>query len=57
MESDTFKSMSIDDLWTLREQVVAALVDRIAEEQAKLEERLRKIEKASNVIRLDHRRS
>ena len=57
MESNTFKSMSIDELWTLREQVASILANRIAVEQAKLEERLRKIEAASKVVRVDHRQS
>ncbi len=57
MESNTFKSMSIDELWGLREQVASILADRITAEQAKLEEQLRKIEDASNLVRLDHRQS
>jgi DNA-binding protein H-NS len=57
MESNTFKSMSIDDLWILREQIASTLADKIAADQARLEERLRKIENAGNVVRLDRRRS
>jgi DNA-binding protein H-NS len=57
MESDTFKSMSIEDLWTLREQVAAILANKIVAEQARLEALLRKIENASNVVRPNHRRS
>ena len=57
MESNTFKSMSIDELWTLREQVASILADRITAEQAKLEEQLRKIGDASNLVRLDHSQS
>jgi hypothetical protein len=56
LESKTLESMSIDELWDLREQVVSTLVSKIAAEQAKLEERLRKIENASSVVKLDHRR-
>ena len=52
MESNAFKSMSIDELWTLREQVASILADRITAEQAKLEEQLRKIGDASNLVRL-----
>ena len=44
MKSDSFKSDSIDELWSLHEQVISALVRGIAEEKAKLEERLRKLD-------------
>jgi DNA-binding protein H-NS len=56
MESNTFKSMSIEDLWTLREQVAAILANKIVAEQARLEALLRKIVNASNVVRPNHRR-
>jgi DNA-binding protein H-NS len=42
MESQLLKSASIDELWRLHEQVNSTLVRRIAEEKAKLEERLRR---------------
>ena len=35
--------MSVDELWNLHESVVAELTDRIAEERARLEDRLRKL--------------
>ena len=56
LESKTLESMSIDELWDLRERVVSTLVSKIAAERAKLEERLRKIENANGVVKLDHRR-
>ena len=56
MQGDTLKSMSTDELWNLYEQVASSLAGKIAAEKAKLEERLRKIETVSNVVRLDHRR-
>jgi DNA-binding protein H-NS len=48
--------MSADELWSLHEQVTAILADRIVDEKAKLEERLRKIEIASNAFNLDRAR-
>jgi hypothetical protein len=42
MESNAFKSMSTDELWRLHEQVTSTLAHKIAEEKAKLEERLRR---------------
>jgi DNA-binding protein H-NS len=56
MQGDALKSMSTDELWNLYEQVASSLAGRIVAEKAKLEERLRKIESASNVVRLDRRR-
>ncbi|HJY91641.1 MAG TPA: H-NS histone family protein [Candidatus Acidoferrum sp.] len=53
MESYAFKFMSIDELWNLHEQVISTLTDKIAAEKATLEERLYKIDRASNFIRLD----
>ena len=44
MKRNAFESMSLDELWSLHEQVTSALVRRIAEEKAKLEERLRKLD-------------
>jgi DNA-binding protein H-NS len=50
MESDSLKSKSIDELWSLHEQVTSALVRRIAEEKAKLEERLRRLQPADGAV-------
>jgi hypothetical protein len=44
MESNHWKSMSIDELWNLHQELAAVLSDRIAAEQARLEKRLRKVE-------------
>jgi DNA-binding protein H-NS len=41
---EAFKSMSADELWHLHEQVTSTLVRKIAQEKAKLEERLRRLE-------------
>jgi DNA-binding protein H-NS len=43
MKNSNLKSMSVDELWNLHESVVAELTDRIAEERARLEDRLRKL--------------
>jgi DNA-binding protein H-NS len=56
MESNTLKSRSIDELWNLHDEVVANLSHKIAAEKARLEERLRKIELAGNIIRPDRAR-
>jgi DNA-binding protein H-NS len=50
MESNAFKSMSIDELWSLHEEVRSTLARKIEEEKAKLEERLSRIEGASMAI-------
>jgi DNA-binding protein H-NS len=50
MESDSLRSISIDELWSLHEQVISTLVRRIAEEKAKLEARLRMLEYAYGAI-------
>jgi DNA-binding protein H-NS len=50
MKNDYFKSDSIDELWSLHEQVASALVRRIAEEKAKLEERLRRLAHSGGAI-------
>ena len=38
---ETFNSMSIDELWHLHEELTSTLACKIAEQKAKLEERLR----------------
>jgi DNA-binding protein H-NS len=50
MESNSLKSTSIDELWSLREQVTSALHRRIVEEKAKLEERLRKLQHPDGAV-------
>ena len=56
MERNDLKSMSLDELWNLHEEIVAELTDRIANEKARLEERLRRIEGSDNVARLEYKR-
>jgi DNA-binding protein H-NS len=53
MESDDRRSMSIDELWKLYEEVTGELRLKIADEKAKLERRLQKIESPGLGIRLD----
>jgi DNA-binding protein H-NS len=45
---ETFKSMSADELWHLYEELISTLARKIAEEKAKLEERLRFLENSSS---------
>jgi DNA-binding protein H-NS len=47
---DHLKSMSADELWLLWEEVSSVLARKIVEEKAKLEERLRLLEKSSRAI-------
>lgn len=47
---DHLKSMSADELWPLWEEVNSVLARKIVEEKAKLEERLRLLEKSSRAI-------
>jgi DNA-binding protein H-NS len=44
MKGDAFETMSLDELWKLHEQVTSTLARRIAQEKAKLEEKLRRLE-------------
>jgi len=53
MESNDIKSMSIDELWNLKQEIVAALSQRLAAEKARLDERLRKLAVAGNVFEMD----
>src|SRR6266550_9085077 len=43
MNSHDFESMSVDELWSLQEQVVSVLVRRISAEKARLDQRLRQL--------------
>ena len=56
MENSDLKSMAIDDLWQLHEQVVAKLALELATEKARLEKRLHKLGSASKVIASDRQR-
>src|SRR4051812_30132524 len=53
MKSTDLKSLSLDELWNLHEEVAAKLGRKIAAEKARLEERLRKIEVAGKITRLN----
>ena len=50
MTGNDFASMDIDELWSLHEQVTSTLARKIAQEKAKLEERLRRLQKSSNAM-------
>ena len=50
MKSNTFESMSLDELWSLHEQVTSTLACKIAEEKARLEERLRRLQNSNKEI-------
>ena len=43
MKGTDFKSMSIDELWTLHEEISSVLASRLAEEKTVLERRLRQL--------------
>ena len=49
MNGDAFELMSLDELWKLHEQITSTLAHRIAQEKAKLEEKLRRL-KINNAI-------
>ena len=56
MKHSYLKSMAIDELWELHEQITAKLARELAIEKARLEERLHKLAAASNVITSDRQR-
>ena len=56
MENSALKSMAIDELWELHEQITAKLARELTIKKARLEEQLHKIGSASNVIISDRRR-
>jgi DNA-binding protein H-NS len=43
-----YKAMSVDELWSLREEIDLILCSKISEEKAQLEERLRQIKGAAS---------
>ena len=43
MKSRDLESMSVDELWSLQEEVVSVLVRRISAEKARLDQRLRQL--------------
>jgi len=50
MREINLRSMSVDELWSLSEQVAWVLAKKIRAEKAKLEDRLRRIGSASNSV-------
>jgi hypothetical protein len=50
MQSDRWKSMPVDELWELHQQVVDALDERIAAQQAAFEGRLREVGLQSHLL-------
>ena len=56
MRLNDLRSMSLDELWNLHEEIVAELIDKIANEKARLEELLRRIEASGNVAGLEYER-
>jgi DNA-binding protein H-NS len=56
MEAQDLKSMSVDQLWNLHEELVAELSRKIAAEKATLEQRLRKLGFAGTNGKLDRPR-
>jgi DNA-binding protein H-NS len=48
MKGNGFAAMSMDELWSLHEQVTSALARKIAEEKARLEERLRRLQNSNS---------
>src|SRR6202023_209498 len=56
MKRYNFDSMDMDELWSLHEQVTSTLTRKIAEEKAKLEERLSRLQNRSSAISSDQPR-
>jgi DNA-binding protein H-NS len=56
MKSEDLKSMSIDDLWNLHQEVGAQLGQKLEAKKARLEERLRKIEMVEKIACLNQPR-
>lgn len=48
--------MSLEDLWSLHEQVLAELGRKMEDEKVKLMERLRKLEAANALAEMSHQR-
>jgi DNA-binding protein H-NS len=44
MQSDRWKSMSVNELWTVHEEITAILREKIEAEKADLEEQLHELE-------------
>jgi DNA-binding protein H-NS len=50
MKRNAFESMSLDELWSLHEQVTSTLARKITDETAKLEEQLHTIKGTRNAL-------
>jgi DNA-binding protein H-NS len=55
MQSVDLKSMSVDELWNLHEEVVAELSRKIAAEKSRLDERLHKLAPGSDKLKHERR--
>ena len=53
MKGDDLKSMSIDELWKLHEEVAFALAQKIEAEKARLEQRLGELQGDDDLSGLD----
>jgi DNA-binding protein H-NS len=53
MQNCDLKSMSIDELWALHEEVVDELGRKIAAEKVSLEERLRKLNSIPSLAKME----
>ena len=51
MVTNDLKSMSLEELWKLHEEVVGRLGDKLVVEKAKLEERLRQLQPKDHRVR------
>lgn len=56
MDAAHFNSLSLDELWMLRQQVTASLTQKILVQKAHLEERLHRIGLAGKTARFDRKR-
>jgi DNA-binding protein H-NS len=56
MNTDHLNSYSIDELWTLHQEVATKLVGKLSAEKARLEDRLRKIGAAHRAAPFDRKR-
>ena len=55
MQNRGLKSMSVDELWNLHEEVVAELSRKIAAEKSKLDERLHRLGSADDKLKRERR--
>jgi DNA-binding protein H-NS len=48
MKTQNLKSMSVDDLWFLREQLASTLAQKLAAEKVRLDQRLRQLSSSTS---------